>query len=182
MTTPAPDKKISVLFCCLGNICRSPMAESAFRHTITSLSLGAHIDHIDSCGTASYHTGDSPDPRTVSTLLSHGIKTTHRARAVNARDFERFDYILAMDTSNLRDLQRKAAAAGESAKGKAKVMLFGDAGGYKGEVVRDPYYGGDEGFEENFEQVCRFSRGFVERVLGVDVEAAEAAKEEKEGE
>ena len=160
------------------------MAEAVF----TSLAQPhiSRIARIDSAGTGAYHELSPPDPRTVATLKAHGITTyDHAARKVTAADFNDFDYILAMDRYNLRDLRdlRKravargkvpsaaAAAAGEGGE-KGKVMLFGDfgTGREKGEEVGDPYYGGDEGFEVVFGQVGRFSRGFLNEVLGVDRE------------
>ncbi|KAI5812334.1 phosphotyrosine protein phosphatase I superfamily [Pyronema omphalodes] len=157
--------EISVLFCCLGNICRSPMAEAAFRATVKQLGHEKRFGTIDSCGTAGYHTGEQPDSRTVATLKQHGIPINHRARQVQREDFENFDYILAMDESNLTNLNRiKPKGA------KAKVLLFGHFDGKnRKEIVDDPYYGGKEGFQENFEQVTRFSKNFVREVLGVEV-------------
>ena len=110
---------------------------------------------------------EPPDYRTMDTLRKHGISDyDHSARKVQSEDFRDFDYILAMDNSNLRDLQRaqqRVNSAGE--KTKAKVMLFGEFGGKpKAEQVGDPYYGGDDGFEEVYEQVSRFSKWFLQKV------------------
>ncbi|TGZ85685.1 LMWPc-domain-containing protein [Ascodesmis nigricans] len=165
-----PDK-ISVLFCCLGNICRSPMAEAAFTHVITTSPphIQSRFTLIDSCGTASYHTGSSPDSRTVSELRRNGITTTHRARQVRDSDFHEFDYILAMDEMNLRDLEARKRRGKRAEEGKARVMLFGEFGEGKREIVEDPYYGGEDGFRRNFEQVTRMSKRFVREVLGEEV-------------
>ncbi|KAF8420792.1 phosphotyrosine protein phosphatase I superfamily, partial [Tirmania nivea] len=152
---------LSVLFVCLGNICRSPMAEAAFRHTAQESGYAGSFTRIDSCGTAGYHVGSRPDSRTVATLKNNGIDTDHRARQVTRTDFDEFDYILAMDTANLHDLRRKAPPGS-----KAKVMLFGDFGKTKGEEVADPYYGGTSGFETNFKQIIGFSKGFLRQVVG----------------
>ncbi|KAA8905996.1 phosphotyrosine protein phosphatase I superfamily [Sphaerosporella brunnea] len=158
---PAPNEKLAVLFCCLGNICRSPMAEAAFRHTVEQLGHGRRFSKIDSCGTAGYHSGEQPDSRTVETLLKNGIEINHRARQVRQSDFNEFDYILAMDESNLHNLQRIAPA-----NGKAKVLLFGHFDGKsRNEIVDDPYYGGTSGFKTNFNQIVRFSKNFVREVL-----------------
>ncbi|PYI29638.1 phosphotyrosine protein phosphatases I [Aspergillus indologenus CBS 114.80] len=159
-TTPA-GQQVNVLFVCLGNICRSPMAEGVFRHVAAAHPL---INQIDSAGTGAYHAGEAPDHRTMTTLRAHGItRYVHAARKVTQEDFLTFDYLLAMDKYNLRDLQETRAAV-------AEVRLFGDfgAGGALhervggGEVVQDPYYGGANGFKEVYEQVSRFSRNFVE--------------------
>ncbi|KAJ5377427.1 low molecular weight phosphotyrosine protein phosphatase [Penicillium cataractarum] len=188
-------RPVSVLFVCLGNICRSTMAEGVFRNVADAHPI---IAEIDSAGTGAYHCGEGPDSRTMSTLRRHGITNyKHAARKVTKDDFLNFDYLLAMDKSNLSDLldvresviaslRRKASpksaakntrAASEAAIGAqgvdariAEVRLFGDFGkGGKlharvggGEVVEDPYYGGANGFEEVYQQVVRFSEGFID--------------------
>ncbi|KAJ5154371.1 Protein-tyrosine phosphatase low molecular weight mammalian [Penicillium coprophilum] len=197
MASNSNGRSTSVLFVCLGNICRSPMAEGVFRDLVA-----AHpsIGEIDSAGTAAYHSLEPPDSRTMSTLRRHKITNyNHAARKVTREDFLTFDYLLAMDKSNLRDLedvresviatlQRKtdnkpsskstrshvdAAIGAYGADTKvAKVRLFGDFGkGGKlhdrvggGEVVKDPYYGGVNGFEEVYQQVVRFSKNFVDHL------------------
>ena len=165
MTDSSP-KKVSVLFVCLGNICRSTMAEGVFR-SLTSFNdpSAAHplISRVDSCGTGAYHAGDNPDPRTMAVLKSHGITDyKHKARKVRVpQDFEEFDYVLAMDGMNVQDLKAMVKRKGCD-QGKAKMCLFGDFGGRKGEEVEDPYYGGGKGFEVAFEQLERFGRGLLE--------------------
>ena len=143
------------------------MAEGIFR-TLTK--GNPKIGRIDSAGTSSYNTGCGPDTRTMATLADNGITGyDHEARSVHGNDFTQFDYILAMDRDNLHDLRtvqrRVARKAGSDAK-MAKVMLFGDFGGALGEEVGDPYYGAVGGFEIAYEQLMRFSKGFVEKVLG----------------
>ncbi|KJZ76833.1 hypothetical protein HIM_03710 [Hirsutella minnesotensis 3608] len=156
---------ISVLFVCLGNICRSTMAEGIFQHMAKQPQYKGKIGRVDSCGTAAYHTGDSPDSRTMSTLEDNGITDyDHCARRFQTTDFEKFDYIFAMDRSNLSDLQRLQRGNPDT---KAKVMLFGEfSGGPKAEIVNDPYYGGRDGFEKAFEQCSRFAKNFLAEVLG----------------
>ncbi|KAM3497987.1 hypothetical protein MY10362_008675 [Beauveria mimosiformis] len=157
-------EKTSVLFVCLGNICRSTMAEGIFRHLAQKPEWKDKIGRIDSCGTAAYHTGDSPDDRTMATLEENGITDYHHsARRFATSDFEKFDYIFAMDRSNLSDLVRLQRGNPDA---KARVMLFGEySGAGKAEIVNDPYYGGDAGFKRAFEQCTRFSQNFLAEVV-----------------
>ncbi|KAF2203158.1 low molecular weight phosphotyrosine protein phosphatase-like protein [Delitschia confertaspora ATCC 74209] len=165
-------KPVSVLFVCLGNICRSTMAEGVFRHITRPEGKPPHhlIAKIDSCGTGAYHVGDDPDPRTMSTLHDHGITTyTHSARKFRTKDFEEFDYILAMDDDNLEDLERLRKRVVKEKGGEesvGRVCLFGQFGGKRrrggrGEEVQDPYYGARDGFEVAYEQSVRFSKAFL---------------------
>ena len=136
------------------------MAEAVFR---TSSASNPRISHVDSAGTGAYHTGDGPDPRTMRTLEKNGITGyRHAARKVTPSDFTDFDFILAMDEDNLQDLQRsRQRAHRKSSSKKGQVQLFGDFGGRIGEEVVDPYYGANDGFEIAFEQMTRFSQGFI---------------------
>lgn len=170
-------KPVSVLFVCLGNICRSPMAEGVFRD-LTSFGTDDQtplIADVDSCGTGAYHAGDSPDPRTIKVLRANNITSyKHAARKVRVpEDFEEFDYVLAMDLDNLEDLKdmvargvkRKVISAEAAEDMKKRVMLYGTFGGKsKKEEVIDPYYGGGEGFEIAFEQMQRFGKGLLEHI------------------
>ncbi|QPH04766.1 hypothetical protein C2857_002029 [Epichloe festucae Fl1] len=156
---------VSVLFVCLGNICRSTMAEGIFQNLAKQPQYKGKIGKIDSCGTAAYHAGDEPDSRTLSTLEDNGITDyDHAARRFKTSDFDSFDYVFAMDRSNLSDLNRLQKGCPDA---KAKVMLFGEFSGTgKAEIVNDPYYGGRDGFEKAFEQCSRFSKNFLKDVVG----------------
>ncbi|PBP15464.1 Phosphotyrosine protein phosphatases I [Diplocarpon rosae] len=168
-------ESISVLFVCLGNICRSTMAEGIFRSIVSKPPYQSLISVVDSCGTAAYHTGSSPDSRTMSTLEDNCItdyehaarKACPRRPHIQESDFSKFDFIFAMDRQNLRDLQQIRPRS----RGKAKVMLFGEFAGKKGvEEVDDPYYGARDGFEVAYEQCLRFSRNFLKETFS-DVKA-----------
>ncbi|KAL8685886.1 MAG: hypothetical protein Q9218_007486 [Villophora microphyllina] len=168
-------RPVSVLFVCLGNICRSPMAEGVFR-TLTK--TDKRVGKVDSAGTGAYHEGCPPDPRTMSVLEENGdIDYNHEARKVRSSDFKDFDFVLAMDDENLHDLLRlqiRLVRNSGAHAAPAKVMLFGDFGGKKGEQVVDPYYGARDGFTIAYEQMVRFSSGFIEQVLQ-DGDAEEVA-------
>lgn len=153
---------ISVLMVCLGNICRSPMAEGVFRHILEEEGLEGRIG-VDSAGTGGWHVGESPDPRSIRMAASHGVTLTGVARQVQPEDFERFDYIVAMDLSNLENLERYRDGVG----GDAALYLFRefDPEGGPGEEVPDPYYGGPMGFENVFAMVERSSRGLLAHIL-----------------
>lgn len=140
------------------------MAEGVFQSMARKEPYRDLVAEIDSSGTGGYHIGEGPDDRTMSTLESHGITDyVHAARKVNASDFDKFDYIFAMDRSNLSDLQRIQQRKQGS---KAKVMLFGEySGSGKAEIINDPYYGGRQGFEKAYEQATRFSTNFLREVF-----------------
>ncbi|KAF2967745.1 hypothetical protein GQX73_g5814 [Xylaria multiplex] len=165
--TSAPNgDKISVLFVCLGNICRSTMAEAVFRSIVKDPSSPYYdlIGTVDSCGTGDYHTGDQPDPRTLATLREHNITNyRHEARQLRNSDFKQFDYIFAMDSSNHSEIQRRLKKVGDD---KPKVMLFGEFSGTgRKEVIEDPYYIGGALYEKSYEQSQRFSNNFLATVF-----------------
>lgn len=149
------DSKISVLFVCLGNICRSPMAEAVFTAEVVKRNLRDKFT-IDSCGTCSYHVGESPDSRSSRTCKKHNVPVNHRARQIRQSDFDNFDYILCMDESNLEDLKDMAPK-----NAKKKIQLFGEYDPKGERIIRDPYYSGIDGFEHNFDQVTRCSEGLL---------------------
>ncbi|MBD8877379.1 low molecular weight protein-tyrosine-phosphatase [Roseibium polysiphoniae] len=132
----------SILFVCLGNICRSPLAEGIFRHTLKEAGRIEGIQ-IDSAGTGTWHEGNPPDPRSIEVATRYGIDISgQRARQVRQQDFSDFDLILAMDKSNLSKLRQIAPK-----DATAHLRLFLDAPEHE---VPDPYYGGDKGFEAVF--------------------------------
>jgi len=147
---------MKVLFVCLGNICRSPTAEGVFRHKVREAGLEGRIG-IDSAGTGDWHVGKAPDARTCVAALRRGYDLSSlRARQVTVADFSRYDLILAMDHANLRDLKHLHAAGG-----KAELDLF--LRRYDGAVdeVPDPYYGGEDGFEQVLDLVEQACDGLI---------------------
>ena len=140
---------IKVLFVCMGNICRSPTAHGVFQHLVNEAGLTDQIQ-VDSAGTIGYHVGESPDPRSSQTAMSHGIElSSQRARQVNMQDYDVQDYILAMDFDNLRNLQQQCP---ENQQHKLKLLLEFHPDEFLDQVP-DPYYGGESGFDRVFEMV-----------------------------
>ena len=146
-----------ILFVCLGNICRSPTAEVVLR-SLAAREAPDLVLEVDSAGTAGYHLGEPPDPRTRQAAARRGYDLTAlRARIVEPGDFERFDLVLAMDRENLRVLRRRAP---DSAHERLRLFLeFAPQGGI--EDVPDPYYGGPNGFEEVLDLVESAARGLL---------------------
>ncbi len=140
--------RMRLLFVCLGNICRSPTAEGVMRALVREAGLEQQIE-LDSAGTGGWHVGESPDARATEAARRRGIALEGAARKVRPRDFEDFDLILAMDTTNLRDLQR--LAPDQQARAKVRLLReWGRAGSQSsgGDLdVPDPYYGGPGGFD-----------------------------------
>jgi protein-tyrosine phosphatase len=151
---------MKILFVCLGNICRSPTAEVVFREVAAREAPDLTV-HVASAGTAPYHLGKAPDPRTREAAMRRGYDLSLlRARVVETPDFERFDLILAMDRENLSDLQRRAPL---SAAGRVRLFLeFAPELGTT--EVPDPYYGGPNGFEEVLDLVEAAARGLLQHV------------------
>lgn len=149
---------MKILFVCLGNICRSPTAEAVFR-TIASRELPDREWVVDSAGTAGYHIGDPPDRRTREAAARRGYDLSDlRARVIEPGDFERFDLILAMDRQNLRTLEHRAPA-----HARERVRLFLDYAPQAGVAeVPDPYYGGENGFEQVLDLIEAASRGLCQ--------------------
>lgn len=153
-------KKIHVIFVCMGNICRSPTAEAVFRHYVENAGLTDRIV-IDSAGTHDYHIGEPPDARTQRAARQRGYEMEGlRGRQVEAEDFRRFDYVLAMDQANLANLQR--IAPGDS---EAKARLFLEYARHHAErEVPDPYFGGADGFERVLDMVEDAAEGLLQHI------------------
>jgi len=161
MTSPTPSGStatapIRVLFVCLGNICRSPAAEAVFLHFVAE--AGREREFIvDSAGTGGWHAGERADARMRQAAERRGIEIRSVARQVTRTDFEDFDWILAMDASNLETLHRMAPAAR-----RPKVRLFRDLDpDGRGQDVPDPYYGDMNGFDEVLDIVTRTARALL---------------------
>ncbi|HHI76794.1 MAG TPA: low molecular weight phosphotyrosine protein phosphatase [Gammaproteobacteria bacterium] len=151
---------VKVLFVCMGNICRSPTAHGVFRELVRQEGLEDAIQ-IDSAGTHAYHVGNPPDQRAQATARNRGIDLSDlRARQVNPEDFERFDYVLAMDEENLVILRELCPPGREE-----RLRLFLDFAPQRPErEVPDPYYGGPQGFEHVFDLVEEAARGLLEDI------------------
>ena len=151
------NERPSILFVCLGNICRSPMAEGALRAAAER--VGLQIE-IDSAGTGDWHVGNPPDPRAMATARDNGIDIAGlRARQVRREDFTRFTHIFALDTDNLRNLH--ALAPGETTAEIALLLDF--VPGREGQAVADPYFGGEEGFIRTWEDVTAAAEALIAR-------------------
>ena len=152
---------VKVLFVCLGNICRSPLAEGIFKHLVDEAGLANIID-VDSAGTSGWHIGERPDPRSIDVGLEHGIVLNSFGRKAINHDFAEFDYIIAMDRNNYLDMK---AMPGSRKNGAAKLFLmrdFDDLG--HGQDVPDPYYGGEDGFTHVFELLDRSCRNLLQEI------------------
>jgi protein-tyrosine phosphatase len=150
--------KTRILFVCLGNIVRSPLAENMFRHLATQAGLATHYE-LDSAGTGGWHIGESPDGRMRRVAAERGLVYDGSARQFSPRDFDRFDWIIAMDQDNRAHLMHQA----RNQVDREKIHLmreFDPLGGTNAEVP-DPYYGGLRGFEEVYEIVERSCRGLL---------------------
>ncbi len=152
MSTPA------VLFVCLGNICRSPLAEAALRAEAEKAGLDIAVD---SAGTSDWHIGNPPDVRAQAVALRHGIDISgYQGRQVQAEDFRRFTHIFALDSDNLVNLRRIRPS-----DGIADLRLLMDmVPGREGSGVTDPYFGDDAGFDITWDDVTRAARAIVKRL------------------
>ena len=157
--------KISILFVCMGNICRSPTAHAVMQHKIDARGLGDQFV-IDSAGTHAYHVGEQSDARSRAKAKLQGVDMEFiRARKISVRDYDEFDYILAMDTDNLELINYYAPN-----QPRAQIELFLQTafsqGRVKREQVPDPYYGGDAGFDDVFDLVDRGCEALLQKLHG----------------
>jgi protein-tyrosine phosphatase len=155
---PRPVVLPSVLFVCLGNICRSPLAEAAFRQEAERRGLEVEID---SAGTGSWHVGDPPDRRAQAVALRHGVDIAgYRGRQVKPEDFRRFTQVMALDRDNLADLKRI-----QPSDGTARLLLLLDVvEGRHGKSVADPYYGEDADFDVTWADAVAGARGLADLI------------------
>ena len=152
--------KYKILFVCTGNICRSPSAEGVFKDIVKENSLSQFF-YIDSCGTHAFHTGQSPDSRSQYAAMKRGIDISQQiARTIEQNDFNRFDYIMAMDNYNLSFLQ---SMADESYLNKIHLFLEYDENSKLIEIP-DPYYGGEDGFEIVLDLLQKASIGLIKHL------------------
>jgi len=156
-----PARSHSILFVCLGNICRSPLAEGVFRHRVEEAGLEGQF-RIVSAGTGGWHVGDPPDPRSCAVAEARGVSLEGQTgRQIAPSDFDDFDLIVAMDRSNLSDLRRMAGADRH-----ARLVLLREYDREPGDgEVPDPYYGGPGGFDRVFEMVDRCCEQLLETLL-----------------
>lgn len=152
------DRMLSVLFVCLGNICRSPLAEAAFRQEVEKAGLEVEVD---SAGTSDWHVGKPPDARACKVAEEYGLDISHlRGRQLSADDFHRYTHIFALDHENLHNIRLLAPD-----DASAEVCLLLDVvPGREGEAVADPYFGEEEGFAQTWADVTMAARALVERL------------------
>ena len=150
----------SILFVCLGNICRSPAAHGVFEHLVNKANLQNQV-RVDSAGTAAYHVGNKPDLRMTETANERGVDITYlRARAVNENDFETFDLILAMDEENYSDLMMQCP---EHLKHRIDMYLDYATNTHL-KSVPDPYYGAQSGFDQVMDLVFDVSHNLIKKI------------------
>ena len=149
---------------CLGNICRSPLAEGALRARIDASPLAGRVQ-VDSAGTGDWHAGQPPDRRAIAAARRNRVDIAHlRARQAIPGDFERFDHIVALDAENLADLRRMRP---EGSRARLSLLLD-HSPGREGQGVADPYYGDDSHFDTAWRDVTEAARGLARALQGRD--------------
>ncbi len=156
----------SVAFVCLGNICRSPTAAAVMIQLVDAAGLADRIA-VESAGTAGWHIGEGPDPRTAAAAARRGIPMRHVAQQFTAADFARFDLVLAMDHDNVEALHRIAPT--DDARTRIHLLRDFDPASPADAVVPDPYYGGPAGFEEVIDLTRAACEGLLRRIVSGDV-------------
>ena len=155
---------MKLLVVCLGNICRSPMAEGALQARLAASPLAGRVQ-VDSAGTGGWHAGEPPDRRAIACARRHGVDISGlRARQIRPRDFHDFDWLLCADADNLREVRARAP---RGAEGKAVLLLDWASGSDAGAEVPDPYCGGPEDFERVWQQVDAAAQQAVARLDGL---------------
>mgnify|MGYP001995768552 CR=1 FL=1 len=151
---------IRILMVCLGNICRSPLAQGIMEKLVEDQGL-SHRIHVDSCGTSGYHVGEPPHPGSIDVARTHGVLIDHqRSRQLESDDFTNFDWLIAMDTTNRNTLRHLAPHVQSNDR---TVLLLDYASGDSPRDVPDPYYVG--GFERVYELIEDGCRGFLSHLL-----------------
>lgn len=156
------EKTVKILLVCLGNICRSPLAEGVLRQVLSEHGLDGKV-LVDSCGTGGWHAGELPDPRSRAIGLANGIRLTHRARKIEPADLEKFDLVLAMDWNNFQNIQLMEGAHQHASK--LRMFRYFDPDTRDGDEVPDPYDGDMQDFEHVFHICLRTSKALVEHIL-----------------
>ncbi len=162
-------RPVGVLFVCMGNICRSPLAEGVFEH-LARQRMAQDRFRIDSAGTGGWHTGNTADPRSAAVAAKHGITLTSLARQIDPpSDFlppeeGGFDHIIVMDTSNLNDCLRSGADPQRTALLRSFDPQFAGDGPHKAPGVPDPYYGGPDGFEDGYRMIHAACTGLLDQL------------------
>lgn len=149
---------LNICFVCLGNICRSPLAEGVFQHLATQAGWDCRVE---SAGTGGWHVGEVPDPRSQRVAHAHGLRLTSRAQQFRAADFARFDYVFALDEEIAADLRALARTPAELHK--IHLLREYDPRANGDLNVPDPYYGGLDGFERVYEMIERSCRELIQR-------------------
>ena len=144
------------MFVCLGNICRSPLAEAVLVQRVKDAGLAVSID-VDSCGTAAYHIGEAPDPRTIAVAEKHRIPISHKAQQLKSSDFNTYDYLLVMDESNATNAEKVKPSVSTAEVFKLRDFDTED----EGSDVADPWFGDEDGFEICYQTVSRCTAEFL---------------------